>query len=410
MSVTKSTTTTTTSDFHGKTTGAQYEAPVVLVDQLGKDDVLLGRGTGPNEHQGNICYRALVKETIQGVPPAAVDRRFKMMLARQVVRKIQERGGRFVKSIGGKTTNSSKQGSSSIAPKRQLFALVADKVAIEKTVQSFRFQLQGFSNSLSEASASQAGKIACTGTSKDRIQKSAPCRPAHEVVAARDDSRVTTSFHKAPLGLLELQKRQADTLDIQPKCSVPKTPQEALDYSARSVAASKWKPSHSRMDPATTTSAEPLANMLLQGGTPCGGASQDLSALLLMREHLSAITAAEEALRRPLGLLSRPLPTAPLPSAALIWLARGDQQSPSLEHVGALELLSKFVTGIPPPQVDPTVLPGLLAATSRAPYYQERPYTNSSSLLSAHSGASSLGGVDSTSLLGMILLEQALFE
>jgi hypothetical protein len=72
-----------------------------------------------------------------------------------------------------------------------------------------------------------------------------------------------------------------------------------------------------------------------------------------------------------------------------------------------LELLSKH--GIPPPQVDPTMLPGLLAATSRPRYYQQHPYTNSSSLRSAHNyGATRLGGVDSTSLLRIILLEQAL--
>jgi hypothetical protein len=74
-----------------------------------------------------------------------------------------------------------------------------------------------------------------------------------------------------------------------------------------------------------------------------------------------------------------------------------------------LELLSKLVADIPPPQVDPTMLPGLLAATSHPPYYHQHPYTtNSSSLPSAYSGATSLRGVDSTSLLEMILLERAL--
>ena len=31
-----------------------------FITQLGKDDVLIGRGTGPNTNIGNICFRELV--------------------------------------------------------------------------------------------------------------------------------------------------------------------------------------------------------------------------------------------------------------------------------------------------------------------------------------------------------------
>jgi hypothetical protein len=106
-----------------------------FVQEPTKDDVLLGRGTGPNEYQGNIRFRALVKDTLRTNEFKKWSTgRTKTMLARMIVRDVKAQNGRFLKKVGKSSTG------------RDLFAVVPDRVAVDKTRQSFRHQLKSTEN------------------------------------------------------------------------------------------------------------------------------------------------------------------------------------------------------------------------------------------------------------------------
>jgi hypothetical protein len=99
------------------------QAPVLFKD-LGQNDVLLGRGTGPNEHIGNIRYRAFVREVIKTSELHAIDGKTKTKLAAKIVDSVKARKGRFVKRVN------------------DFYQEVPDSLALDKTKQSFRHQLR----------------------------------------------------------------------------------------------------------------------------------------------------------------------------------------------------------------------------------------------------------------------------
>jgi hypothetical protein len=102
-----------------------------LLEELGPNDVLLGRGTGPNEYVGNIRFRALICEVISTSDLATFNSGSKSKLSASVVIAIKERGGRFVKKVSGSTRR-----------RGDFYKEVANTVALGKTKQSFRHQLK----------------------------------------------------------------------------------------------------------------------------------------------------------------------------------------------------------------------------------------------------------------------------
>lgn len=108
------------------------------VFEMTDQDVLLGRGTGPNESRGNIRFRALVRRALQGVEPSKLDGRLKARLAREILKAVKAENGRFLK------INS--DGNSPI----RSFSVVSDSVALDKVKQSFRHQLRVLEDALSK--------------------------------------------------------------------------------------------------------------------------------------------------------------------------------------------------------------------------------------------------------------------
>lgn len=102
----------------------------IIVAELGSDDVLLGRGTGPNEHQGNIRYRALVKKSLKNIDLSTVRGNEKTILATRILRVIKAVGGRFLKRLNhqSRSTETSK------------YIVIPDRVAVEKIKQGLRHQ------------------------------------------------------------------------------------------------------------------------------------------------------------------------------------------------------------------------------------------------------------------------------
>ncbi|CAB9496159.1 expressed unknown protein [Seminavis robusta] len=68
------------------------------ITELNAMDVLFGRGSGPNDHEGNIRFRHLVAERKQEYL-ATNHRQTKAKIAREIVNKILDDRGRFLKKV-----------------------------------------------------------------------------------------------------------------------------------------------------------------------------------------------------------------------------------------------------------------------------------------------------------------------
>ena len=84
------------------------------------NDVLCGRGGGTNNYEGNRRFRAIVAEHQRDY--LAARKKDKAVIARQIVRIIQNRGGRFLQKTAA----------------TDLWEQVTDKKATEKTSQALR--------------------------------------------------------------------------------------------------------------------------------------------------------------------------------------------------------------------------------------------------------------------------------
>ena len=69
-----------------------------IVTQLGPCDVLFGRGSGPNDHEGNVRFRRLVAER-KAEYMATNHRMTKARIAREIVDAVIRENGRFLKKI-----------------------------------------------------------------------------------------------------------------------------------------------------------------------------------------------------------------------------------------------------------------------------------------------------------------------
>ena len=68
------------------------------ITELRPTDVLFGRGSGPNDHEGNIRFRQLVAERKEEYL-ATNHRQTKAKIAREIVNTIVNDGGRFLKKV-----------------------------------------------------------------------------------------------------------------------------------------------------------------------------------------------------------------------------------------------------------------------------------------------------------------------
>jgi hypothetical protein len=120
-----------------------------IVSEVSDEDVLLGRGTGPNEQSGNIRFRALVRRVLQGADLANLDGKLKANLAREILNSVKSRNGRFLKPNprGGNARGRS-------------FVVVSDSVALDKIKQSFRHQLRVLGVTEGESAAGKAAAAA----------------------------------------------------------------------------------------------------------------------------------------------------------------------------------------------------------------------------------------------------------
>ena len=105
------------------------------IRQLGQHDVLLGRGTGPNEAIGNMRLRQSIRVIIDEVSRSVSDRRTKAEFANIIIAEIKENGGRFLKKVSFGSASETTRGPSLV------YEEVSDSVAFSKVKQCIRHQL-----------------------------------------------------------------------------------------------------------------------------------------------------------------------------------------------------------------------------------------------------------------------------
>mmetsp|Transcript_9243 Transcript_9243/g.16148 ORF Transcript_9243/g.16148 Transcript_9243/m.16148 type:complete len:419 (-) Transcript_9243:172-1428(-) len=125
----------------------------MIVKELSSLDVVLGRGTGPNEHEGNVDFRALVMQVLRESTEALGNRdqgnerwptleasASKSAMAAKVVALVHERGGQFVRKLDKQQVALYLQQQPQPQAPQALYEVVPYEVAMEKAKQSFRHQ------------------------------------------------------------------------------------------------------------------------------------------------------------------------------------------------------------------------------------------------------------------------------
>jgi hypothetical protein len=111
-------------------------------------DVVMGRGSGPNQRGGNVRFRALVWETFTGARSGApgsntrtgMDKLTKKELAQRVLSKVKEGNGRFLQRITqAPKTHPGENRDENDEKRGAVYVEVPDKKVIEKIKQTYRF-------------------------------------------------------------------------------------------------------------------------------------------------------------------------------------------------------------------------------------------------------------------------------
>jgi hypothetical protein len=102
------------------------------VTKLNTHDVLLGRGTGPNNNEGNVKFRVAV-EGLKLAYVSTASRKAKNRIVRKTVESVKVKNGRFLSKL--KKREIKMLG----LPHNVVYEVATDAVAIEKTKQALRY-------------------------------------------------------------------------------------------------------------------------------------------------------------------------------------------------------------------------------------------------------------------------------
>ena len=101
------------------------DPPVQYVTELSASDVLFGRGSGPNDHPGNVKFREYVSVR-KAAYMATSHRLTKTNLAKEILDLVSADGGRFLRKVENETTE------------QELYEIVDDHTIMEKAKQALR--------------------------------------------------------------------------------------------------------------------------------------------------------------------------------------------------------------------------------------------------------------------------------
>lgn len=120
----------------------EYDDPSTFITNVSPDDVVLGRGAGPNEMAGNIAFRQVVAQ-FKPSYVATVNRKAKSQIAHKVVQTIKSKRGRFLRRavVSQMSSSSSSTTSTTSLPdvEQDIFVEAEEEVILEKTKQALRY-------------------------------------------------------------------------------------------------------------------------------------------------------------------------------------------------------------------------------------------------------------------------------
>lgn len=106
--------------------------PAQYVTSITPSDVLFGRGSGPNDHEGNVKFREIVSQR-KGEYMATNHRQTKAKIAKEIVDTVLNNNGRFLKKL--EPSEIQKLG---FDTEHDLYTIVDDDTIMEKAKQALR--------------------------------------------------------------------------------------------------------------------------------------------------------------------------------------------------------------------------------------------------------------------------------
>jgi hypothetical protein len=167
-----------------KSTTTGTSQPSLILGDLGEHDVLLGRGTGPNENRGNKHFRDLLGK-YKKVYSESDTRMAKTDIVCHTIREVKMKHGRFVEKVAGRNPRDWGGGA--------VYKEVEDNVAFNKTRTAFRYAIRNLNdnNGPQEQAFSPERKV----FSEESTQKNNMIMRADHII----------SFNLSPLSSMEWQ-------------------------------------------------------------------------------------------------------------------------------------------------------------------------------------------------------------
>ena len=190
--------------------------------------IMMCRGTGPNEHQGNIRFRALVKEHLENATLPKHNGKAKTKLAGKIISAVKARNGRFLKKV----SKSKAAG--------DLYVVVQESVAMEKTKQSFRHQIR--SHKLPPGDAPQATAVSMTALQASRPSSSynrgddprtLPIPGGQSIELARDLLKLRTNRESKMPQANKMRQGVAPKAITDPDCSEEREAGQSLHAASK---------------------------------------------------------------------------------------------------------------------------------------------------------------------------------
>lgn len=284
-----------------------------LVESSGTDlrppDVLLGRGTGPANHGGNVYFRDIVEK----IKPAYVDtpsRKLKNKLVQEVVDDIKAHGGRFLRKLSSDGSDDQEdivttEPSGTVAT-QSVYEVVPDNIAFEKTKQAIRYV--HYKKEPNEISKKSPGK--------------------------RDESTTESHLHKSTKRPLLASLGVASS-------SAPQYPQSAINEkdSGSTSAEMAMAASRAALQASSQGIRESLASVYSISSPGSTATASRIPSNLISSDSSSALLLARLQHQRHLSNLLSGHPSTSDPQLLLL-LAQQQQQAQSQQLLGHLSSLS----------------------------------------------------------------------
>lgn len=173
-----------------------------FVSKLNPTDVLFGRGSGPNDHEGNVRFRQLVADR-KSQYMATNHRLTKTKIAREIVQLVLTGNGRFLRRV--ETKELEEMG---LSEGTECYELVDDDTIMEKAKQALR-----------QNAAKTREELDCGGTTVATGVSTSAVAPAVAAAAASNHSMPLSQQHQQQQHLNQQQQAYARTNNNEPSLS-----------------------------------------------------------------------------------------------------------------------------------------------------------------------------------------------